>query len=53
MAIVAQRCMVLDASAFHDCRPLRATLLSTPFVGTMFFGGQFQSSRKPDITRSN
>ncbi len=44
VAVVAQRHMVLDVFAFHDCRPLRATLLSTPFVGTSLFGGQFQSS---------
>ncbi len=44
VAIAAQRRMILDASAFRDCRPLRATLLSTPFVGSSLFGGQFQSS---------
>ncbi len=46
VAIAAQRRMILDASAFRDCRPLRATLLSTPFVGSSLFGGQFQSSVK-------
>ena len=44
MAIAVQRRMVLDASAFRDCRPLMATLLSTPFIGSLLFGGQFQSS---------
>ncbi len=47
VAIAAQRRMngmILDASAFRDSRPLRATLLSTPFVGSSLFGGQFQSS---------
>ncbi len=44
VAIAAQRRMILDASAFRDCRPLRAILLSTPFVGSSLFGGQFQSS---------
>ncbi len=44
MAIAAQHHMILDASAFRDCRTLRATLLSTPFVGSSLFGGQFQSS---------
>ncbi len=44
MAIAAQRRMILDASVFRDCRLLRATLLSTPFVGSSLFGGQFQSS---------
>ncbi len=44
VAIAAQRHMILDASAFRDCWPLRATLLSTPFVGSSLFGGQFQSS---------
>ncbi len=51
MAIAAQRCMILDASAFRDCRPLRATLLSTPSVGSSLFGGQFQTSVK-EATRS-
>ncbi len=36
--------MILDASAFRVGRPLRAILLSTPFVGSSLFGGQFQSS---------
>ena len=31
VAFAAQCCMILDASTFRDCRPLRATLLSTPF----------------------
>ena len=44
MDIAAQRPMILDASAFRDCQPLRATLLSTPFVGSSLFCGQFQSS---------
>ncbi len=44
MAIAVQCRMILDASTFRDCRPLRATLLSTPFVGSSLFGGQFQSS---------
>ena len=44
VTIAAQRCMILAASAFRDCRPLRATLMSTPFVGSSLFGGQFQSS---------
>ena len=43
--------MILDASMFRDCRPLRATLLSTPFVGSSLFGGQFQSSVE-EATRS-
>ncbi len=43
VAIAAQCRMILDASAFQDCQPLRATLLSTPFVGSSLFGGQFQS----------
>ncbi len=47
----AQRRMILDASAFRDCQPLRATLLSTPFVGSSLFGGQFQSSVE-EATRS-
>ncbi len=46
MAVAVQHCMVLDASMFQDCQPLQATLLSTPFVGILFFGGQFQSSIK-------
>ncbi len=46
VAIAAQRCMILNASTFRDCKPLRATLLSTPFVGSSLFGGQFQSSVK-------
>ncbi len=44
VAIAAQGHMILDASLFRDCTPLRATLLSTPFVGSSLFGGQFQSS---------
>ncbi len=44
VAIAAERRMILNASAFQDCRPLKATLLSTPFVGSSLFGGQFQSS---------
>ena len=44
VATAAQCHMILDASTFHDCKPLRATLLSTPFVSTLPFGGQFQSS---------
>ncbi len=51
VAIAAQRRMILDASAFRDCRPPRATLLSTPFVGSLLFGGQFQSSVE-EATRS-
>ncbi len=51
VAIAAQRRMILDASSFRDCRPLRATLLSTPFVGSSLFGGQFQSSVE-EATRS-
>ena len=51
MAIAAQRRMILDASALCDCRPLRATLLSTPFVASSLFGGQFQSSVE-DATHS-
>ena len=37
VAIAAQHHLVLDASTF-DCWPLRATLLSIPFVGTSLFG---------------
>ena len=44
VAIAAQRCMILDAPTFRDCRPFRVTLQSTPFVGSSLFGGQFQSS---------
>ncbi len=44
VAIAAQHRMILDTSAYQDCMPLRATLLSTPFVGSSLFGGQFQSS---------
>ncbi len=44
MDIAAQHHMILDASAFRDCRPLRVTLLATPFVGSSLFSGQFQSS---------
>ncbi len=51
VAIAAQRRMILDASAFRDCRPLRATLFATPYVGTSLFGGQFQSSVE-EATRS-
>ncbi len=51
MAIAAERRMILDASVFRDCRPLRATLLSTPFVGSSLFGGQFQSSVE-EVTHS-
>ncbi len=36
--------MVLDATVFRDCRPLRAMLLPTAFISTSLFGGQFQSS---------
>ncbi len=43
--------MILDASMFQDCRPLRTTLLSTPFVGSLLFDGQFQSSVE-EATRS-
>ncbi len=43
--------MILDSSAFRDYRPLRATLLSTLFVGSSLFGGQFQSSVE-EATRS-
>ena len=51
VAIASQRHMILDASAFQDCRPLRATLLFTPFVGSSLFGGQYQSSVE-EATRS-
>ncbi len=44
VTVVAQHRMVFDASMFWDCGPRWATLLSTPFVGTSLFGGQFQSS---------
>ncbi len=51
VAIAAQCHMILDASAFWVCRSLRATLLSTPFVGYSLFGGQLQSSVE-EATRS-
>ncbi len=51
VAVVAQRRMILNASTFRDCQPLWATLLSTPFVGSSLFGGQFQSSVE-EATRS-
>ncbi len=41
VAIVVQHCMILNASVFRDCQPLRASLLATPFVGSLLFGGQF------------
>ncbi len=44
VAIAAQCHMILDASTFRDCGPLRATLLFIPFVGSSLFGGQFQPS---------
>ncbi len=44
VAIAAQRRLVVDASAFRDCRDLRSSLLATPFVGSSLFGGQFMSS---------
>ncbi len=37
VAIAAQCRMILDASTFRDCQPLKATLLSTPFVGSSLF----------------
>ncbi len=41
-AIAAECRMILDASAFQDCRPLRATLLSTPLVGSSIFDGGYR-----------
>ncbi len=51
VGIVAQRRMILDASAFQDCQPLKASILSTPFVGSSLFGGQFRSLVE-EVTRS-
>ncbi len=51
VVIAALHCMILDALPFRDCWPLRATLLSTPFVDSSLFGGQFQSSVE-EATRS-
>ncbi len=41
VAIAAQHCLVVDASAFLHCRDLKSSLLATPFIGSSLFGGLF------------
>ena len=43
VAVAAQCRLIVDVSAFRDCRDLWSSLLATPFVGSFLFAEQFMS----------
>ncbi len=52
VGIAAQRRMILDASAFRDCRPLRTTLCPPPSWVPRSLEDNFSSqSRRPPVAR--